>query len=102
MNQEQAKRLGEWLCERRQEASLSTVQLAKAVGTTDGIITRIEQGAFAAPDPHKLSHVAETLGLSLADVYAMADYAVPSDLPSFEPYLRRKHQRGPPPVRWTR
>ncbi len=95
MNEEQAKRLGEWLRERRQAAGLSTIQLAKAVGTTDGTISRIEQGAFAAPDPHKLSRIAEALGLSLADVYAMADYAVPSDLPSFEPYLRRKYRDMP-------
>ena len=96
MDQEQAKRLGEWLRERRQEAGLSTIQLAKAVGTTDGTITRIEQGAFAAPDPHKLSRIGEVLGLSLADVYAMADYAVPGDLPSFQPYLRRKYRDLPP------
>ncbi len=90
MDQEQAQRLGNWLRERRQEAGLSTIQLAKQVGTTDGTITRIEQGAFAAPAPAKLSRMAEALDLSLADVYAMADYAVPADLPSFQPYLRRK------------
>lgn len=95
MEQEQAKRLGEWLRERRQEAGLSTIQLARAVGTTDGTITRIEQGAFAAPDPHKLSRITEALGLSLADVYAMADYDVPHDLPSFQPYLRRKYRDMP-------
>ncbi len=95
MNDEQAKRLGGWLREQRQSAGLSTIQLAKAVGTTDATISRIEQGAFAAPDPHKLSRIAEALGLSLADVYAMADYAVPSDLPSFEPYLRRKYRDMP-------
>lgn len=95
MDQEQARRLGEWLRERRQAAGLSTVQLAKAAGTTDGTITRLEQGAFAAPDPHKLRRIAEALGLSLADVYAMADYAVPGDLPSFAPYLRRKYRDMP-------
>jgi transcriptional regulator with XRE-family HTH domain len=96
MDQEQARRLGNWLRERRQEAGLSTVQLAKQVGTTDGTITRIEQGAFAAPAPGKLSRIAEVLGLSLADVYAMAEYAVPGDLPSFQPYLRRKYRDMPP------
>src|SRR4051812_40406687 len=95
MNQEQAKRLGNWLRQQRQDAGLSTVQLAKHAGTTDGTIVRLEQGAFAAPDPHKLSRIAEALGLNLADVYAMAEYAVPEDLPSFQPYLRRKY-RGLP------
>ena len=91
MKQPGSKRFGEWLRERRQVAGLSTVELARRVGTTDGTITRIEQGAIATPDPHKLSRIAEVLELSLADVYAMANYAVPSDLPSFQPYLRRKY-----------
>jgi len=95
MNESQAKRLGGWLRQRRREAGLSTIQVAKAAGTTDGTITRIEQGVIAAPDPRKLSRIAEALGLSLADVYVMADYAVPSDLPSFQPYLRRKYRDMP-------
>jgi transcriptional regulator with XRE-family HTH domain len=96
MDQEQAKQLGSWLRQQRQEAGLSTVQLAKQVGTTDGTITRIEQGAFTAPAPDKLARIAEALGLNLADVYAMAEYAVPADLPSFQPYLRRKYRDMPP------
>ena len=35
------------------------------------------------------------VGLTLADVYAMADYAVPDDLPSFRPYLRTKYRDLP-------
>lgn len=61
----------------------------------DATIVRIEQGAFAAPRPDKLSRIAEALGLSLADVFALADYAVPDDLPSFQPYLRSKYRDMP-------
>jgi len=96
MDHEQAKRLGEWLRSRRRRAGLSTIQLAKEVGTTDATITRIEQGAFAAPAPDKLSRIADALGLSLADVFALADYAVPTDLPTFTPYLRAKYRSLPP------
>jgi transcriptional regulator with XRE-family HTH domain len=95
MNEIQAKRLGTWLRKHRHKVGLTTMQLAAEAGTTDGTISRIEQGAIAAPDPRKLSRIAEALGLSLADVYAMADYAVPSDLPSFQPYLRRKYRDMP-------
>jgi transcriptional regulator with XRE-family HTH domain len=91
----QAKELGRLLRERRQELGLSTIQLAKQVGTTDGTITRIEQGLFTAPAPDKLSRIAEALGLSLADVFGLAEYAVPSDLPSFRPYLRAKYRSLP-------
>lgn len=96
MNQhEQAKRFGAWLRDRRQEAGISTTHLAKIVGITDGTITRIEQGFIASPAPDKLSRIAEALELSLADVYAMAGYAVPGELPSFQPYLRRKYRDMP-------
>jgi transcriptional regulator with XRE-family HTH domain len=95
MDQDQARRLGEWLRQRREDAGLSAREVAKRAGTTSGTVTRIEQGFIVAPDPRKLSRIAEVLGLSLADVYAMADYAVPGDLPSFQPYLRRKYRDMP-------
>jgi transcriptional regulator with XRE-family HTH domain len=95
MNQDQAKRLGEWLRERRHEAGIGTTELAKRTGINDATITRIEQGAIASPDPHKLSLISEQLGLTLADVYAMAGYAAPTELPSFQPYLRRKYRDLP-------
>lgn len=62
---------------------------------SDATITRIELGAFMAPRPDKLSRIAEALDLSLADVFALADYVVPTDLPSFQPYLRSRY-RGMP------
>lgn len=58
-------------------------------------LARIEQGQFAAPGPDKLARIAEALGLSTADVFGLADYTVPADLPSFQPYLRGKY-RGMP------
>src|SRR5262249_20777761 len=95
MNQSQANRLGEWLRERRHEAGLGTTELAKRTGINDATITRIEQGFIAKPDPRKLSLIADALDLNLADVYAMAGYAAPKELPSFQPYLRRKYRDLP-------
>jgi len=95
MNLSQAKRLGVWLRERRHEAGLGTTELAKRTGINDATVTRIEQGAIASPDPHKLRLIAQELDLNLADVYAMAGYAAPKDLPSFQPYLRRKYRDLP-------
>lgn len=91
----QAKELGRLLRQRRQELGLSKMEVAKQVGTTDATIFRIEQGHFAAPAPDKLSRIAEVLGLSLADVFALAEYAIPSELPSFQPYLRTKYRDLP-------
>ena len=97
MDDEQAKSLGELLKRKREELGLSTRQLGEIAGLDGVTVLRFEQGAFAAPRPDKLARVAEALGISLADVYALADYAVPDDLPSFRPYLRTKY-RGLPAV----
>ncbi len=95
MDKEHAKRFGRWLRAKRQAAGISTVQLAKRADMSDTTIVRIEHGAYSAPAPNKLARIADVLALELADVYAMADYAVPDDLPSFQPYLRTKY-RGLP------
>ena len=95
VEQEQAKELGQRLRARREELGLSLRQLAERAETTDTTIIRIEQGAYAAPAPDKLSRIAAALDLSLADVFALAEYAVPDDLPSFQPYLRSKYRDMP-------
>jgi transcriptional regulator with XRE-family HTH domain len=92
---EQAKELGQRLRSRREELGLSLRQLAERAETTDTTIIRIEQGAYAAPAADKLARIADALDLSLADVFGLAEYAVPTDLPSFQPYLRSKY-RGMP------
>jgi transcriptional regulator with XRE-family HTH domain len=95
MQQNQPRRFGEWLRQRRQEARLSTTELARRADTTDATIVRIEHGQISAPAADKLARIAEALEVSLADVYAMAGYAVPAELPSFQPYLRRKYSQLP-------
>lgn len=95
MDDEQAKNLGKVLRDRREALGLSLRQVGKQAELPDVTVLRFEQGAFAAPAPDKLARVAEVLGLTLADVYALADYAVPSDLPSFTPYLRTKYRDLP-------
>jgi transcriptional regulator with XRE-family HTH domain len=98
MNPEQAKELGRQLRARREELGLSVRDVERLADVDNGTIVRIEQGAFAAPRPDKLSRMAEALGLNLADVFALADYSVPSELPSFAPYLRTKYRDLPAPA----
>lgn len=95
MNDKHVQRLGAFLQTRREELGLSARQLASRAATDQTTINRIEQGLIAAPRPDKLARIAEALGLSLADVYAHAGYAVPEDLPSFKPYLRTKYRDLP-------
>lgn len=98
MNPKQAKELGRQLRARREELGLSLRDLEKLTDVDNGTIVRIEQGAFAAPAPDKLSRIADALKLSLADVFALAEYSTPSGLPSFSPYLRTKYRDLPAPA----
>ena len=98
MNPKQAKALGRFFKEHRAALGLSTRALAARCGIDMATIVRIEQGAFAEPRPDTLRVVAEALGVSLADVFAMADYVVPDELPTFSPYLRSKYRDLPAPA----
>lgn len=92
MDQDQAKTLGEFLRSKRESLELSTRQLARLSGVPDSTIVRFEQGAYASPSADKLARLAGALGLNLADVYSLAQYAAPADLPSVGPYLRTKYR----------
>ena len=96
MNPKQAKALGSFFKEHRAALGLSTHQLAAQSGIDQATIVRLEQGAFIEPRPDTLRVVAEALGVSLADVFALADYVVPDELPTFTPYLRAKYRTLPP------
>lgn len=95
MDREQAKKLGGHLQQARQAKQLSLMALSEITGITDATISRIETGAFRAPAPDKLAALAEALELPLADVFALAEYAVPNELPSFMPYMRSKYRDLP-------
>ena len=69
--------------------------MGRLIGTRNSTIIRIEQGAFAAPRPDKLAHIAEALHFSLADIYTRAGYLVPEDLPSFHAYLPARYRNLP-------
>ena len=98
MDQKQARELGNRLRTERERLDLSIREVAERTGVNHSTIVRLEQGVIEAPAPDKLGRIAEVLGLSLADVYALADYSVPSDLPSFQPYLRTKYRDLPAPA----
>ncbi len=52
---------------------------------------RLERGVYAAPAANKLARIAEELVLELADVFALAGYAVPSSLPALPHYLKLRY-----------
>jgi transcriptional regulator with XRE-family HTH domain len=86
-----AQRLGAYLRDRRQALGYSARYVARAVGVRDSTIMRLERGAYVAPAPDKLARIAETLELDLADVFALAEYAVPAGLPALPQYLQLRY-----------
>lgn len=88
-------RLGKSLRKRRVALGLSARAVERATGIDSGTIVRIENGWITSPAPGKLSRIADALGLNLADVFALADYPAPNELPSFPGYLRTKYSGLP-------
>jgi len=99
MEPEQAKRLGSYLRDGRQAKGLSARSLGELTDINDATIVRFENGNFSAPAPDKLARIAEALDLSVADVFALAEYPATTELPSFTPYLRTKYRDLPDDAR---
>jgi transcriptional regulator with XRE-family HTH domain len=76
MDQAHAKRLGVLIRQYRAAAGLSLRQLEDLTDIDD-------------------SRIAEALGVPLADMYAIAGYDSPGELPTLKPYLRTKYRRLP-------
>jgi transcriptional regulator with XRE-family HTH domain len=93
------KQLGKLLKDRRIAAGLSTRSLAIKAGVDDSTIVRLEQGARNTPRPDVLTKLATSLHLSLADLFSLAGYSVPKELPSLPAYLRIKYRHLPQPAR---
>ena len=91
MDENSAKRFGDYLRRHRKEQKLTSRGLAEKAGIDIATLVRLEQGKYRTPRPDTLKGLASALGLPLADVFAMADYVVPYDLPTMTPYLRAKY-----------
>ncbi len=74
----------------RKAKGLSTRAVATEIGLDQSNIVRLENGAVISPQPAVLEGLARVLDLDLADLYALAGYTKPSQLPAFAPYLRSK------------
>lgn len=91
MNPDQSRQLGHFLKARRQACGLSTHKLAAAAGMNQATVVRFEAGSIGAPRPDKLARIADVLGVSGADIFALAGYTAPTDLPALRPYLAAKY-----------
>jgi len=98
-NSDPIKQLGRLLRQKREAAGLSTRALGLKAGINDSTIVRLEQGLRDTPRPDILTKLAKALHLNLADVFSLAGYTVPQELPSLSVYLRTKYRHLPQPAR---
>lgn len=83
-----------YLAKHRKRRGLSMSDLAKAAGTTKSNISYWESGKWL-PKADQLQPLAEALGVSYEDLFAIAGYASPEALPEPTPYLRAKYPDAP-------
>ncbi|MBK6870809.1 MAG: helix-turn-helix domain-containing protein [Kineosporiaceae bacterium] len=86
-----AEELGQMIAARRRALGWTLETLAEAAGLNRSSVMRLEQGRFASPSPEALSGLAGALGLAAADLFAVAGYSTPQDVPTLRPYLRAKY-----------
>lgn len=82
--------LADVISQARKAKGFSTRHVATEIGIDQSNVVRLEGGNVATPNPTILAGLARVLDLDLADLYALAGYTRPSELPAFTPYLRSK------------
>lgn len=91
MHHKSGTQLGEYIQRHRVARGLSGREFARKIEADTAYVVRLERGDYRAPRPDLLARIAQTLKLPLSDVYAIAGYVVPCDLPSLIPYLRTRY-----------
>ena len=91
MQKQSPAQLGEYIQKHRVARGLSGREFARQIEVDTAYVVRLERGDYRAPRPDLLARIAQTLKLPLSDVYAIAGYVVPCDLPSLIPYLRTRY-----------
>lgn len=91
MTEEQAQQLGAYVRDIRKAHGASIRGLAAQAGVDSGGLARLEHGNAGMPRPDTLYSIAKALEIPLADMFILAGYTMPEDLPSVGPYLRAKY-----------
>jgi transcriptional regulator with XRE-family HTH domain len=98
MSTNDARKLGSYLKASREAAGLSTRALGTKAGVNDSTVVRLEHGLRNGPRPDVLTKVATALNIDVADIFALAGYAIPTQLPGLAAYLHLKYGYLPQPA----
>lgn len=91
MTPQETQRLATRLRAERERHSLSAHEVARRAGINVGTVTRIELGQIVSPRPENLLAIAAVLDIPASDIFALANWVQPDDLPNFSSYLRAKY-----------
>jgi transcriptional regulator with XRE-family HTH domain len=89
---ENSKRLGEFVRSRRHAKGLSLTHAERRSGVDATYWSKLELGEYKSPNPRYLAAMANTLGVPVQELYGLADYYLPDQLPSLAPYLRSRYE----------
>jgi transcriptional regulator with XRE-family HTH domain len=89
------KPLGAFIAQHRRAAGITVLEAADAAAVDPSFWRKLEHGVYESPSPKMLAPIARVIDAPLADVYALAGYAVADQLPTLTPYLRSKYQLPP-------
>lgn len=92
------KTLGEYVRARRLALQLSYQDVADRSGLHYSYWNKLENGHYLQPAQKYLHVMAETIDVPVEDLFALAGYDLPEQLPSFTPYLRAKYALPPEAV----
>ena len=87
--------LGSLLHQRRRALGLSFGRLSALAGFSVGVLHKLEHDQGGEISPEVLQRLADALDLPTADLYAAAGFELPTELPTFSPYLRAKYHGLP-------
>ncbi len=91
LTETQAQELAAILTARRSELGLSMRKVAAQTGFDIATIVNLEAGTNLSPLPGTLKAIADVLGLSISDLFVLADWLPADELPTLKPYLRAKY-----------
>lgn len=92
MTPEQAKQLADLLTTKQAATGLSGAEVARRAGVDAGTVSRIERGQIPNPTAKTLLALGEVLGIPESELFAVAPWATPQELPTIRPYLRTKYR----------
>ena len=77
-----ARTLGHEINRVRKLQGLSLTAVAKPAGVSATYLQKLERDEVESPSPHRLSHLAEVLGVAYADLFRLAGYPLPELAPA--------------------